>query len=181
MPRHVAFLRGMNLGARRITNEELAKAFEGLGLTDVATFRASGNVVFGGPEGVEEDDLATRIEAGLADSLGYEVPVFLRSCARSRGDRRERALSGRRHRGCGGKAPGRDAPRRAGRGRAPQGALALAGEEDLLAIEGAELYWLPSGGISESDLDLKTLEAEVGPWTMRTMGTVGQIAAKHCG
>ena len=60
-------------------------------------------------------------------------------------------------------------------------ALALATDEDLLAIEGSELYWLPSGGICESELDLKTLEAELGPWTMRTMGTVEQIAAKHCG
>jgi hypothetical protein len=59
-------------------------------------------------------------------------------------------------------------------------ALGLATDEDRLAIEGSELYWLPSGGISESDLDLKTLEAELGPWTMRTIGTVEQIAAKHC-
>ena len=60
-------------------------------------------------------------------------------------------------------------------------ALALASKEDLLAVEGRELFWLPSGGVSETDLDLKALEAEVGPWTMRTMGTVEQIAAKHCG
>ena len=59
-------------------------------------------------------------------------------------------------------------------------ALALAGDEDRLAVEGSELYWLPSGPISESGLDLKTLESELGPWTMRTMGTVEQIAVKHC-
>jgi hypothetical protein len=59
-------------------------------------------------------------------------------------------------------------------------ALALAGDEDRLAIEGSELYWLPSGPISESSLDLRTLESELGPWTMRTMGTIEQIAAKHC-
>ena len=45
-------------------------------------------------------------------------------------------------------------------------------------VKGRELYWLPSGGISESDLDLKTLEGLLGPWTMRTKGTVDQIAAK---
>jgi len=58
-------------------------------------------------------------------------------------------------------------------------ALALATDEDLLAIEGRELYWLPSGGISESDLDLKALDATLGPGTIRTMGTVEQIAAKY--
>jgi uncharacterized protein (DUF1697 family) len=62
---------------------------------------------------------------------------------------------------------------------ARRSALALAGDEDLLAVRGRELYWLPSGGMSESGLDLKALEGHVGPWTMRTMGTIEQIAAKH--
>jgi hypothetical protein len=59
-------------------------------------------------------------------------------------------------------------------------ALAAATDDDLLAIEGRELYWLPSGGISESDLDWKPIEAALGPGTIRTMGTVEQIAAKYC-
>ena len=58
--------------------------------------------------------------------------------------------------------------------------LALATDEDLLAIEGRELYWLPSGGISESDLDLKAIDKALGKGTTRTMGTIEQIAAKHC-
>jgi uncharacterized protein (DUF1697 family) len=58
--------------------------------------------------------------------------------------------------------------------------MALAGEEDLLAIEGRELYWLPSGGVSESELDLKAIDKALGKGTMRTMGTIEQIAAKHC-
>ena len=47
MARYVAFLRGMNLGNRRIKNHELRAEFERLGFEEVATFRASGNVVFG--------------------------------------------------------------------------------------------------------------------------------------
>ncbi len=58
--------------------------------------------------------------------------------------------------------------------------LALAGKEDLLAIEGRELYWLPSGGLLESGLDLKAIEAAVGLDTRRTMGTIEQIASKYC-
>lgn len=58
-------------------------------------------------------------------------------------------------------------------------ALALSTEEDRLAIEGRDLYWLPSGGMSESELDLKTLAALLGPMTIRTKGTVDQIVAKH--
>jgi uncharacterized protein (DUF1697 family) len=60
-------------------------------------------------------------------------------------------------------------------------ALALATDADRLAISGRELYWLPSGGISESELDLKAIDAALGSGTMRTMGTVEQIAARHCG
>jgi uncharacterized protein (DUF1697 family) len=57
--------------------------------------------------------------------------------------------------------------------------LALATEEDRLALEGRELYWLPSGGISESDLDLNAIGANLGLTTVRTMGTIEQIVAKH--
>lgn len=60
-------------------------------------------------------------------------------------------------------------------------ALAFADDEDLLAIEARELYWLPSGGLLESDLDLKAIEELLGADTRRTMGTIEQIAAKYCG
>ncbi len=180
MGRHVAFLRGMNLGGRRIANDDLRSAFEAIGLSGVATFRASGNVVFVDPEDADEESIGARIEAGLAGALGYEVPVFLRSCeqvaaiaAREPFDAAAvEASAGRVQVALLPEAPGRIARSEA---------LSRATADDRLEIEGEELYWLPSGGISESDLDLRTLEAELGPWTMRTMGTIGQIAAKHCG
>ena len=79
MERYVAFLRGMNLGKRRIKNPELVKHFEAIGLEDVATFRASGNVVFVDPAGESESKLGKRLEGELDDRLGYDVAVFLRS------------------------------------------------------------------------------------------------------
>ncbi len=176
----VAFLRGMNLGGRRITNEELKKAFEDLELTDVATFRASGNVVFRGPDGVGEEDLATKIEAGLGGSLGYDVPAFLRSCAQVAAIAAREPFDPKTVAASKGKLQVALLPDKPGK-HVRKEALAMATDEDLLAIEGSELYWLPSGGVSESDLDQRTLEAELGPWTMRTMGTIEQIAAKHCG
>ena len=57
--------------------------------------------------------------------------------------------------------------------------LALATDEDLLAIEGRELFWLPSGGTLESELDHKAIAKALGKGTQRTMGTIEQIAAKH--
>ncbi|HEY6731446.1 MAG TPA: DUF1697 domain-containing protein [Solirubrobacterales bacterium] len=177
MDRYVAFLRGLNLGNRRIKNEELRRHFEAMGFEEVVTFRASGNVIFASPEREAEAKLQGRIEAELGERLGYEVPVFLRSAAevaavaaqapfgaaavgKSKGKLQVSFLA---------KKPGAAAKKKA---------LAQATDEDLLAIEGRELYWLPSGGISESDLDLKAIDAALGAGTMRTMGTVGQIAAK---
>ena len=179
MPRYVAFLRGINLGGRRISNDDLRAAFEQLGLAGVATFRASGNVVFDGPQGGGAAALAARIEAGLAEALGYEVPVFLRSRAQvARIAGREPFAPGTVE-GSKGKLQVALLPRAPGK-RARGEALGMATDDDRLALAGSELYWLPRGGIRESELDLKALEALLGAWTMRTMGTIEQIAARHC-
>jgi uncharacterized protein (DUF1697 family) len=178
MDRYVAFLRGINLGGRRIKNEELRRHFEEIGLEEVATFRASGNVIFSPPQREAEGKLAQRIEAELGERLGYSVPVFLRTveevaaiAAREPFDSQAVAKSkGKPQVSFLAKKPSAAAKKKA---------LALATAEDLLAIEGRELHWLPSGGISESDLDLKAIDAALGPGTIRTMGTVEQIAAKY--
>jgi len=179
MERYVAFLRGMNLGGRRITNEELRGHFEAIGLAEVASFRASGNVIFATDGGEPEPDLARRLEAELDARLGYDVPVFLRSAsevaaiaafepfdpalvASSKGKLQVSLMF--------------EPPAAAARQRV----LSLASEEDRLAIEGRELYWLPSAGTLESELDQKAIAAALGTATMRTMGTIEQIAAKHC-
>lgn len=179
MDRYVAFLRGMNLGGRRIKNEELRRHFEEIGFEGVATFRASGNVIFATAKREAEAKLAARVEAELGERLGYEVPVFLRSgeevaaiaaqepfdpklVARSKGKLQVSLLM---------KKPGTAATKKV---------LALSSDEDLLAIEGSELYWLPRGGLLESELDLKVIEALLGTDTRRTMGTIEQIAAKYC-
>jgi uncharacterized protein (DUF1697 family) len=78
MHRHVAFLRGINLGKRRLPMSRLKALFEELGLADVATFIASGNVLFStrtrSPGRLEE-----RIAQHLEASLGYRVDTFLRT------------------------------------------------------------------------------------------------------
>jgi uncharacterized protein (DUF1697 family) len=78
MPRHAAFLRGMNVGGHRITNEELRALFTAMGLRNVETFRASGNVVFAA-DGETPAKITSRIERELERSLGYAVPTFLRT------------------------------------------------------------------------------------------------------
>lgn len=177
MERYVAFLRGMNLGGRRIKNDELRREFEVLGFADVACFRASGNVILDSEEG-DEGGLATRIEVGLKESLGYEVPVFLRSAAELLSIAASEPFEASLVAASKGKLQVAfllDAPTKVQR----KAALDLATDEDRLAIEGRELYWLPSGGMSESELDLKAVSAALGLTTIRTKGTIDQIAAKY--
>lgn len=180
MNRYVAFLRGMNLGNRRIKNEELRAHFEAMGFEEVATFRASGNVIFATPKREAEAKLASRVEAELDERLGYDVPVFLRSADEVAAIAAQKPFPAAKVKKSKGKLQVsllKKKPSAAARKKA----LALAGDEDLLAIEARELYWLPSGGLLESDLDLKAIEKLVGSDTRRTMGTIEQIAAKYCG
>lgn len=77
-PRMIAFLRAINVGGHVVTMEKLRGLFAALGLKDVETFIASGNVIFTKPAtGLQ--DLPERIEERLRASLGYEVKTFLRS------------------------------------------------------------------------------------------------------
>ena len=46
MPRYVAFLRAINVGGHIVKMDHLRELFTQLGLTDVETFIASGNVLF---------------------------------------------------------------------------------------------------------------------------------------
>jgi uncharacterized protein (DUF1697 family) len=179
MDRYVAFLRGMNLGNRRIKNEELRRHFEEIGFEDVATFRASGNVVFTAPGREAEAKLEQRIEAELGERLGYAVPVFVRSVAEVAAIAARQPFDPDAVARSKGKLQISFLKKKTS-AAAKKKALAVATEEDLLAIEGRELHWLPSAGISESDLDWKPIEAALGPGTIRTMGTVEQIAAKYC-
>ncbi len=46
MPRYVAFLRAINLPGRNVKMDRLRSTFVSLGLDNVDTFIASGNVIF---------------------------------------------------------------------------------------------------------------------------------------
>jgi uncharacterized protein (DUF1697 family) len=178
MKRYVAFLRGMNLGGRRIKNEELRRHFEEIGFEEVATFRASGNVIFSTSSREAEGKLGERVEAELDERLGYEVAVFLRSIEEVAAIAAQEPFGPGRTENSKGKLQVsllKKKPTAAAKGKV----LALATDEDLLAIEGRELYWLPSGGLLESDLDLKAIEALLGTDTRRTMGTIEQIVSKY--
>jgi uncharacterized protein (DUF1697 family) len=178
MGRYVAFLRGMNLGGRRIKNEELRRHFEGMDFEEVATFRASGNVIFSTSGREAEGKLAQRVEAELDERLGYDVPVFLRSIEEVAAIAAQEPFDPKRVEKSKGKLQVSLLAKKPS-ATAKKKVLALASDEDLLALEARELYWLPGGGLLESDLDLKAIASLLGTDTRRTMGTIEQIAAKY--
>jgi uncharacterized protein (DUF1697 family) len=79
---YVALLRGINVGGHgSLKMVELRAAFESFGCADVQTYIQSGNVVF------DEDQVVDsgRVEQQLADSLGRDIDVMLRTASEMAG------------------------------------------------------------------------------------------------
>lgn len=76
---YVAFLRGINVGGRKLIKmEQLAGIFTGVGLKNVRTYIASGNVIFESGS-ANKPALTKKIEKALRQALGYEVTAVLRT------------------------------------------------------------------------------------------------------
>ncbi|MEZ0385931.1 MAG: DUF1697 domain-containing protein, partial [Verrucomicrobium sp.] len=75
----VAFLRAINVGGRNVPMAELRRHFANLGLENVETFIASGNVIFDAPPRKKAAVLEKQIESHLHSALGYEVATFVRT------------------------------------------------------------------------------------------------------
>ncbi|MCL4523083.1 MAG: DUF1697 domain-containing protein [Acidobacteria bacterium] len=75
---YAAFLRGINVGGHKLVKmDDLKKAVESLGFTNVKTLLASGNVVFQAPP-ASASVLAKRIEEKLKKSFGFEIGILIR-------------------------------------------------------------------------------------------------------
>jgi uncharacterized protein (DUF1697 family) len=156
-----------------VTSDRLKALFEEVGAEDVATFRTSGNVVFEAPR-----DMVRDLEKHLEKALGHEMVIFLRTAAEVKEIAGRAPFPAKALQASKGKlqvALFEKKPTAAVRKRA----LALASDEDRLSFGKRELYWLPSGGYADSALDRKALDELIGPTTVRTKGTVEQLAAKY--
>ncbi|MGV3524912.1 MAG: DUF1697 domain-containing protein [Candidatus Sericytochromatia bacterium] len=78
--RYIAFLRGINVGGHRVKMDVLRGHFEALGLRQVRSFIASGNLIFS-TSVREPASLEAEIETALHKQLGYAVETFLRTPA----------------------------------------------------------------------------------------------------
>lgn len=176
--RYVAFLRAINVGGRRVKMERLREIFRGLGLENVETFIASGNVIFDAREDARA--LESVIEPHLDETLGYRVDTFVRSVgelARVADSRpfgpSEPAGDSALYVAFLADPPGEDGVARL---------MARETDVDLFRVEGCEVYWLRRGGPGDSAFDNATLERTLGaPATVRNVNTVRRLAAKYRG
>lgn len=177
MPRYIAFLRGINVGGHRVKMDRLRELFEALGIDDVATFIASGNVIFSA-ESHDTEVLQCELEGHLARELGYEVATFIRS------PEELAAVAAFQ--------PPIPAPDGSASSlyviflEAPAGEnlrstlTGLRTEMDDFHFSGREVYWLIQGKLSESPLFGMGIEkaTRAVPNTMRNMNTVQRLVRK---
>lgn len=168
----VAFLRAINVSTRRVSMDRLRGAFEGLGFEDVATFIASGNVLFRAAGAAAA--LEAKIEPALAAALGFEVPSFVRRpaeveriVARQPFDAADADLV---HVGFLKKAASASV----------RAALEAAGNDtDEVTARGKEIYWLARGGMGRARISGAALEKIAGgPTTLRSLKMLRRLHEK---
>ena len=155
----------------------LRELFEGLGYEDVATFIASGNVIFSAAER-DAGALESRTAAHLAESLGYRVDTFIRTLAHVEGIARSIPFVedgddgitihvGFLH----------DEPSPEWK----QGFVAVRSNVDEFRVDGREYYWLCRIRTSDSRIwtsrEVKALSLPTS--TMRNMSSIRKLVAKH--
>ncbi len=180
--RFVAFLRGVNLGKRTAKSPQLIEAFSAVGLENVQTFLASGNVVF--DSGRQDlDKLRAEIEMQLHKSLGFESTTFLRGLDQiaKTAETNPFTLNAGQLKDFTFHVAFLDKP-------APQAMkkrlAVLRSDYDDFAFSGSELWWLCRGPkISDSKLfqGNKLEKAIEAPNTMRNLRTLQRLVAKFGG
>ena len=175
--RYFAFLRAINVGGHTVKMDRLRTLFTAIGLANVSTYIASGNVIFETPT-TSAQALETQIERHLQDTLGYEVTTFIRTAselaaiiAHAPFPPADQTIHGLYVSFL--KAPLSD--------EVQHQLLALGSATDEFHIHGCEFYWLCRTRLSESPLFSGTLLGKtVGvPTTMRNITTVKKLAAKY--
>ena len=173
MTREIAFLRAINITGRSVKMDRLRALFTEMGLANVATFIASGNVLFDADGATET--LEQRIEAHLQDALGFEVATFLRSADEVAAVAAHQPFAAEELAAAFGlmiaflKRPPDDA--------ATARLMAYRRASDDFAVHGREVYWLRRTQQSESNFAGATLERALGgPATVRSITTVRKLA-----
>jgi uncharacterized protein (DUF1697 family) len=174
VPRYAAFLRAINVGGHVVKMDRLRTICAGMGLDNIETFIASGNVVFDCST-ASAGALEESMEKQLKDALGYAVSTFVRTMPELAAIATHEPFDsddGILYVGLLKKRPGAAAVRRV---------RALANDIDQLDVHGRELYWLIRKSFSESTVTGAGLEKIVGDATVRNISTIRRMAARWAG
>jgi uncharacterized protein (DUF1697 family) len=171
--KYVAFLRAINVGgAKVIKMEDLRRMFESFGYSNVATYIQSGNVIFESDD-AEAAALEKRIESQLAQTLGYEVEIFLRSMDEVAAIVKQSPFSQQ-----GQETLFISLLHSAPAPEARQAVLALSTATDSFAVQGREVYWLRRDR-EKSPFNNSMIEKALGgSATARNLNTMTKIVAK---
>ena len=177
MPRYVAFLRAINVGGHVVKMDALRKQFEALGFTNVATFIASGNVVFESPS-PDREALEKSIEQRLLKTFGYEVHTFIRTCDEVAAIASYEPFTRNAVERCGafvvGFVAGPMSP------ALTRKLMMLKSDVDDFHVNGREVYWLCGTKQSESTFSNAVFEKTLGVRaTFRGLNTVRRMAARY--
>jgi uncharacterized protein (DUF1697 family) len=177
MPRLIAFLRAINVGGRNVTMAELRGVFEALGLKEVETFIASGNVIFASAS-KDIEALQRKIESQLLRSLGYEVKAFLRTVSEVAAIARYKPFNESQLKS----ATALNVAFLAGPldAAAEKSLLALRTEIDDFHVQGREVYWLCKVRQSDSKFSNTRFEKMLNTRaTWRNINTVARLTARY--
>lgn len=177
MNRYVAFLRGMNLGKRRLPMSRLKALFEELKFARVETFIASGNVLFS-TRSSDVGRLEARIAGHLEQALGYAVDTFVRTTAEVAAIEKGRVFPEDGQDGFTVHVAILHQPLSAATARQLEG---ITTDRDAFRVVGREFYWLCRGRTSESEVwSLPEARAlRLPTLTMRNLTSIRKLVAKH--
>lgn len=176
MRRYAAFLRGINLGGRRLKMDELRRHFEALDVENVSTFIASGNVVFDYARS-DTARLEVAAERHLHDALGFSTDVFVRSLEALRDlSERDAFAAARAERFNLHAIFLRDPPTE----EAAEALRTLEGDDDHFEVLGREVVWFRRGRMTDAPISTRQIEGALGgpENTMRNLNTVERMVAK---
>ena len=177
MPRYVAFLRAINVGGHVVKMDLLRSLFADLGLANVETFIASGNVIFE-TSGKKTEALEQRVEEELKSALGYEVATFIRTLPEVRTIASWRPFPEREIAEARAFSVGLLKEPLARGARQALGELET--DVDAFEVRGRELYWLCRAKQNESKFTNAVFERKAAVRaTFRGMNTMERLARKY--
>lgn len=177
MLRYIAFLRAINISNRFVKMDRLRALFAELEFANVATFIASGNVIFEA-EATERRELEAVIEQQLRRGLGFAVATFVRTPDELAGIAAHQAF------------PAPDITARVTQhvaflGTPPsehhvRALMNFRTALDDFHVREREVYWLCRTPASQSPFSGAVLEKTLGqPATLRNITTVRRLVAKY--